>query len=273
MACARRSLRPEPSREPDRTVTRVAHVRVGPTTQFRTDVVLCRPPNNFFSATMISELASVWEELDRDDSTRVIVLSAEGKHFCAGADFSGGGKSDETEDLYAAAVRLFRTRKPVVAAIQGAAIGGGLGVALACDFRVASSSARLSANFARLGFHHGFGLSVTLPRLVGEQRAAELLLTGRRLDGDASLSIGLVDRCVPPDELLATAHELAREISGAAPLAVEAIRATLRGDLADRVSAATDLERREQMRLRVTRDFSEGIRASAERREPKFERN
>jgi len=249
------------------------YVRVGATRDHVTEVVLCRPPNNFFSATMIRELANTFEMLDDVDDTRVLVLSAEGKHFCAGADFSQSSKHDETADLYAAAVRLFRTRKPVVAALQGTAIGGGLGVALACDFRVASTDARLAANFARLGFHHGFGLSVTLPRLVGEQRAAELLYTGRRLSGEDSAAIGLVDRCVPPERLGGVAHELATEIATSAPLAVESIRATLRGDIADRVAAATDHERREQERLRATRDFAEGVRASAERRPPVFKRS
>lgn len=249
------------------------HVRIGSTRDHVTEVVLCRAPNNFFSADMIAELATTWETLDENDDTRVIVLSAEGKHFCAGADFSRSSKRDETADLYAAAVRLFRTRKPVIAALQGAAIGGGLGVALACDFRVASTDARLAANFARLGFHHGFGLSVTLPRLVGEQHAAELLYTGRRLTGDEAAAIGLVDRCVPPEALVTTAHELATEIAGSAPLAVESIRATLRAGIAERVAMATEHERREQERLRATNDFSEGVRATAERRPPTFTRS
>ena len=98
-------------------------------------------------------------------------------------------------------MRLFRTRKPIVAAIQGAAIGGGLGVAMAADFRIAAPEARFSANFARLGFHHGFGLSVTLPAAVGGQHAAELLYTGRRITGDDAVAIGLVDRVVPLDRL------------------------------------------------------------------------
>lgn len=251
-------------------MTDAPHVRVGATRDHVTEVVLCRPPNNFFSAEMIRELAESWESLDDDIGTRAIVLSAEGKHFCAGADFSKSSKVDETADLYSAAVRLFRTGKPVVAALQGAAIGGGLGVALACDFRIASTEARLAANFARLGFHHGFGLSVTLPRLVGQQRAAELLYTGRRLSGEEAASFGLVDRCVSPDALSSAVHELAAEIAASAPLAVESIRTTLRGDLADRVAIATDHERREQERLRATHDFAEGVRASAERRPPEF---
>jgi enoyl-CoA hydratase/carnithine racemase len=232
-------------------------------------VRLCRPPNNFFSVGMIEALASALESLDDDPMCRAVVLAADGKHFCAGADFSAPG-DQSTAALYRAAVRLFRTGVPIVAAVQGAAIGGGLGLALAADFRVGAPEARFSANFARLGFHQGFGLSVTLPALVGQQRAAELLYTGRRISGEAAAEIGLVDRLVALDDLEPAARELAGEIAGSAPLAVRSIRATLRGDLADRVAAATEHEMAEQERLRRTPDFREGTRAMAERRAPNF---
>jgi enoyl-CoA hydratase/carnithine racemase len=246
------------------------YVQVAPVDDHVATVRLCRPPNNFFSLAMIEALAGALEGLDHDADCRVIVLAADGKHFCAGADFASSGPAYSTEDLYRAAVRLFRTAKPIVAAVQGAAIGGGLGLALAADFRIAAPEARFSANFARLGFHQGFGLSVTLPAVVGAQRAAELLYTGRRISGDDALALGLVDRLVPLDELHDEAGAFAGEIAGSAPLAVQSIRATLRGDLADRVAAATDHERREQERLRRTADFAEGTRAMAERREPRF---
>ena len=113
------------------------YVRVGSTVDHVTEVVLCRPPNNFFSAAMISELADTWERLDEHHATRAIVLSAEGKHFCAGADFSQSGKKDETAELYGAAVRLFRTRKPVIAAVNGFAMGGGFMLVERCDLRLA----------------------------------------------------------------------------------------------------------------------------------------
>jgi enoyl-CoA hydratase/carnithine racemase len=228
-----------------------------------------RPPNNFFSMETIGGIADALEALDSDDRCRAVVLCAEGKHFSAGADF-GGDRSYTTEQLYATAVRIFRCEKPVVAAIQGAAIGGGLGLALAADFRIAAAEARFSANFARLGFHQGFGLSVTLPRLVGEQAAAELLYTGRRIDGTEAVALGLADRLVPLDELRPAAHALALEIARSAPLAVRSIRATLRGDLADRVAAATAHEAIEQARLQATADFAEGTRAMGERRLPDF---
>ncbi len=232
-------------------------------------VEMRRPPNNFFSMDIIGGIADALERLDADDRCRAIVLRARGKHFCAGADF-GGDRSYTTEDLYATAVRIFRCAKPIVAAVQGAAIGGGLGLALAADFRFAAPEARFSANFARLGFHQGFGLSVTLPRVVGEQAAADLLYTGRRVDGEEARTMGLADRLVPIDELGAAAHTFALEIARSAPLAVRSIRATLRGDLADRVAVATAHEAAEQARLQATEDFAEGTRAMGERRLPDF---
>ena len=235
-------------------------------------VVLSQPPNNFFSVGMIGEIADALEAFDTNDDCRVVVLRAEGKHFCAGADFSGKAARDDTGELYRMAVRLFRTHKPIVAAVQGAAIGGGLGVALSADFRFVTPSARLSANFAQLGFHHGFGLSVTLPRLIGVQRASDLLYTGRRVSGDDAVALGLADRLVGDGELQSAVFEYAASIASSAPLAVESIRATLRAGLADAVADATEHELAEQLRLRKTNDFAEGVRATAERRPANFTR-
>ena len=245
-------------------------VRVSVGDDYVATIELCKPPNNFFSMDLIAGVGDALEQLDENPACRVALLVAEGKHFCAGADFSEGGRQYTTEELYAAAVRIFRTDTPVVAAIQGAAIGGGLGLALSADFRFVAPEARLSANFARLGFHQGFGLSVTLPRLVGVQAAAELLYTGRRIKGDEAVELGMADRLVPLDELRSAAHELAVEIATSAPLAVRSIRRTLRGDLADQVQAATDHEAKEQEWLQATSDFAEGRTAMAERRTPNF---
>lgn len=232
-------------------------------------VEMHRPPNNFFDTALIRGLADAFERLDASHC-RAIVLCAEGKHFCAGANF-GGGARDDTSVLYGEAVRLFETRTPVVAAVQGAAVGGGLGLALMPDFRVASPEARFSANFARLGFHQGFGLSVTLPRLAGLQVAQDLLYTGRRVTGQEALQLGLCDRLAPHTLLREEALDLATEIAKSAPLAVDSIRRTLRGDLAESVRRATEHEAAEQARLQKTDDFREGIAAMAERRTPVFE--
>jgi enoyl-CoA hydratase/carnithine racemase len=234
---------------------------------------LCRPPDNYFDRALIASLADALEALDADADCRAVVLCAQGKHFCAGADFRGTPLATENgRHLYDEAVRVFATRKPIVAAVQGAAIGGGLGVALVADFRVASAEARFSANFARLGFHHGFGLTVTLPAVVGAQRALELLYTGKRITGEEALRIGLCDRLAATGDVRNDARAFAAEIAGSGPLAVESIRATMRGDLAERIRAATARERAEQERLQRTHDFREGVAAMAARRPPKFER-
>ncbi|MDH5670947.1 MAG: enoyl-CoA hydratase/isomerase family protein [Myxococcales bacterium] len=239
-------------------------------------VEMHRPPNNFFDQKLISELADAFEACDADDACRSLLLCSEGKHFCAGANFAtrgGGLATDSGRHLYEEAVRLFSTRKPVVAAVQGAAVGGGLGLSLMADFRVASEDARFSANFARLGIHHGFGMTVTLPAVVGQQKCMELLYLGRRLRATDAWDIGLCDRVVAPGELRERAHGMAAEIASSAPLAVESIRETFRGDLAERIAVATARERQEQERLQRSADFAEGVRAMSERRPPRFTRS
>ena len=234
-------------------------------------VEIRRAPNNFFDQALIATLADAMAALDADPRCRAAVLASDGKHFCAGANFATEVSLGAVgKHLYDEAVRLFATRTPVVAAVQGAAIGGGLGLALWPDFRVAAPDARFSANFARLGFHHGFGLTVTLPRVVGQQRALELLYTGARIDGERAKEIGLADRLVPLERLRAEARAFAAEIAASGPLAIDSIRATMRGELAAEIRAATKRERAEQERLQHTADFREGVAAMAERRTPVF---
>jgi 2-(1,2-epoxy-1,2-dihydrophenyl)acetyl-CoA isomerase len=240
-----------------------------------TEVEIHRPPTNHFDVALIRSLAEAYAHLDADASTRAIVLCSEGKHFCAGADFTASSSAaplevGEAVSLYREAVRLFAAEIPVIAAVQGAAIGGGLGLACSADFRVAAPEARFAANFSRLGFHQGFGLSVTLPGIVGQQAALDLLYTGRRITGEEAARLGLADRLAPLDTLRSAARAFAVEIAESAPLAVRSIRQTMRGHLADAVAAATEREEAEQTRLRRTKDFSEGIRATAERRTPNF---
>ena len=239
-------------------------------------VEIHRPPNNFFDYELIRAIADTYEMLDADDNCRAVVLCSEGKHFCAGADFSARESWGQTQldtqagQLYREAARVFSARKPVIAAIQGAAVGGGLGLACSADHRITCAEARFSANFARLAFHQGFGLSVTLPRLVGETQASLLLLTGRRVNGTDAVAIGLADQLVPQNEVREAAQALAAEVALSGPLAVQSIRATLRSGLADAVVQATEHELAEQSRLRKTTDFREGIKAMAERRLPNF---
>ena len=242
-------------------------------------VEMRRPPHNFFDSALVAELGTAFEALDADQECRAIVFAAEGRSFCAGADFSKrmdtgtvqeSARSPGGKHLYKEGIRLFRTKKPIVAAVHGAAVGGGLGLALVADFRVTCQEARFSANFNRLGFHPGFGLTTTLPRLVGAQQAALLFYTGRRIAGDEAVKIGLADLLVPQAEVRQAAQALALEIAQSAPLAVVATRETLRRGLCDQIEAATERELVEQDWLRRTEDFQEGIKAYAERRLPDF---
>ena len=240
-------------------------------------VEIQRPPNNFFDFDLIREIADTYATLDDDANCRAIVLCSNGKHFCAGANFqsreSWGNEQldNQANQLYLEAVRMFSARKPVVAAVHGAAIGGGLGLALSADFRITCQEARFAANFARLGFHQGFGLSVTLPRLIGQANASLLLFTGRRIKGDEAVAMGLADELVPQAQVRERAHGLAGEIAASAPLAVQSIRATLRAGLAEDIARITDHELAQQSKLRTSDDFREGIAAMAERRPPVFE--
>ena len=244
-------------------------------------VEIQRPPHNFFDYALIEQLADAFSGLDEIPDCRAIVLAADGKNFCAGANFGSGDDGDDsfsahgfrttTQFLYREAVRLFSCRKPVVGAIQGSAIGGGLGVALVPDFRVASPDTRFAANFAKLGIHPGFGLTVTLPRLIGEQKAALMFYTGRRVKGDEAVAWGLADVLAPDnDGIRPAAMAFAQEIAASAPLATVSVRATMRTGLADQIAKATEHELREQQWLRETEDAAEGIRSVSERRPGNF---
>ncbi len=236
-----------------------------------------RGPNNFIDTDMVGEIADALDVWDKDDNIRAIMLCSEGKHFCAGADFGSRGpdgiamKPKRGRHLYKESQRLWRTGKPIVAAVHGAAVGAGVGLAVAADFRVTCPEARWSVNFTRMNYHPGFGLTCTLPHLIGAQKAALLMYTGRRITGEEAVSIGLADYCVTQDQIRAKALELATEIAQSGPLAIKATRETLRRDLAVAVARATEREYEEQDWLRGTADFREGTKAMGERRLPNFQ--
>jgi enoyl-CoA hydratase/carnithine racemase len=243
-----------------------------------------RPPLNFFDISLINQIADALEEFDRDIEIRASVLAAQGKAFCAGANFNDPARQEQEarakadpasglgpiSHLYIQAVRIFRNKKPIVAAVHGAAIGGGLGLAVSADFRVTCPEARFSANFTKLGFHPGFGLTVTLPELVGKNNAELIFYTSRRLTGEEAYRMGLANELVPQDQVRAAAMKLAQEIAECSPLGLLSTRATMRAGLADRVMAATEHELQEQTRLRATEDFKEGVKATEERRPANF---
>lgn len=260
----------------DIAVDKVGHVGM---------IEIRRPPLNFFDISLINQIADALEEFDRDIEIRSSVLCAQGKAFCAGANFNDPARQAQEEraakgdpadslgainHLYIQAVRIFRAKKPIVAAVHGAAIGGGLGLAVSADFRVTCPEARFSANFTRLGFHPGFGLTVTLPELIGKNNAELMFYTSRRVTGEEAHRWGLANELVPQDEVRSAAMRLAGEIAECAPLGLLSTRATMRAGLADRVLAATNHELGEQSRLRRTEDFKEGVKATEERRVPNF---
>jgi enoyl-CoA hydratase/carnithine racemase len=239
-----------------------------------------RPPLNFFDVSLINQIADALEEFDSDIDIRCSVLAALGKAFCAGANFNDPARQEHIQTdpasnlpinhLYVQAVRIFRNKKPIVAAVHGAAIGGGLGLAVSTDFRVTCPEARFAANFTKLGFHPGFGLTTTLPELIGKNNAELMFYTSRRVTGEEAYRWGLANVLVPQAEVRSAAMKLAQEIAECSPLGLVSTRATMRAGLADRVLAATNHELVEQTRLRATEDFKEGVKATTERRAANF---
>ena len=234
-------------------------------------------PNNFVDIDIIASIGDAYEKANADANVRAVVLCSDGKHFSAGANLGERVKDDgdsitqdATRHLYKEAHRLMSGSKPVVAAVQGAAVGAGIGLALSADFRVGSPETRLSANFCRQGYHPGFGTTYTLPRIVGDQQAAWLFYTGRRVPGDEAYEMGLLDFLVESDQIRAKAIEVAQEIAISGPLAVQFTRETLRAGVVDAFRAATHTEAFNQNLLRVTDDFKEGVKAMNERRTPEF---
>lgn len=267
-----------------------------------TVVTLVQPPHNFVTEPILKDLAEALELAEA--TSRAVVLASEGRSFCAGANFrspaapptSGnpatassstvGGSSSAVADsssavggssfedfanaLYSQAMRIFRVKVPLIAALQGPAIGAGMGLALACDLRVGGPHAWQQANFVRLGIHPGFALTLTLPATVGLPLATDLMLTGRRIQPEEALRLGLLNRLAEEGEELQSALDLARQVASGAPLALSATKATMRKRWLENLESTLAHEVREQARLATTRDATEGITAMLERRDPIF---
>jgi enoyl-CoA hydratase len=243
---------------------------------------------NAMTEAMGQALAAAVEALAEDDSVRVVVLTGAGRAFSAGGDLDllermardgnaspGGATRGRHEAFMGRFYRLFlRVRalpQPTLAAINGPAIGAGCCVALGCDLRIAAREARLGLNFTRLGIHPGMAATWTLPRIVGAAHAAELLLTGRILDGAEAERIGLVNRAVPREALRDEALALARSIAENGPVAVRATKRSLAHAEAATLDEQLDREAREQALCYESRDLREGLSAARERRTPSFE--
>lgn len=221
-------------------------------------VQIRRPPDNFLDLATLDRICAAMSALDADGRCSVIILRSQGKNFCAGRDFSRPRqKGDTSEAMYARAGDLASLQTPWIAEVQGTAAGAGLGLALLADFRVASTRASWWANFVNHGLHPGFGITFTLPRVVGAQRAALMMTTAKRIFAVDAEQFGLIDEMTAPDELQAATKKFARSLAALPPAAVAAIRVRTRGsDFHRRFVETTEFESREQARLIAARELA-----------------
>jgi enoyl-CoA hydratase/carnithine racemase len=251
-------------------------------------VTLDRPDRlNALDVTMVWSLHDVLTEIDADRSVRVAVLTGAGRGFCAGLDLQGFGDDERAEhegemgatfgrqrDIAALAQRIRNLRQPVIAAVNGAAAGGGLALVCAADVRIATESAVFAVGFIRAGFSAcDIGISWMLPRLVGVGAAHELMLTGRRFDSAEASRIGLVARVVPDGAVLDAALETAAQIQLNPPLSIELTKV---GMWAAVETPSFDLsiafENRQQMVSHFTEDRAEATEAFLKKRQPVYRR-
>jgi enoyl-CoA hydratase/carnithine racemase len=248
-------------------------------------ITLNRPDRlNAISGGMLASFSDAFREADRDRSVRVIILTGAGRGFCAGLDLKEQGDSANSNSINGAGglpskfdlsnsppIVLHQTDKPVICALNGAAAGYGLDIALGCDIRIAAEGAKLAAVFTKRGVLPESGGTWLLPRLVGWAKAAEIAFTGRVLSAQESLALGLVNSVVPAASLMADARALAAEIARNAPMAVQATKRMMRLSLDETFEANVHHVYLQLLPLFRSKDFSEGVRAFTEKREPVFE--
>ncbi len=228
---------------------------------------------------LLDTFAEQIEVARQDASIRSLVLTGTGRCFSAGADLRTSLQRDDqaapgpdaSYAMYEPFLRVLDVPVPVVAALNGHTVGGGFGLALLADIRVANREAKYGANFARLGIHSGLGISYVLPKLVGPAHASELLFSGSLILGDEAERIGLVSHAVAPDRVLDKALEIARAIAGSAPAAVQAMKASIRLGLGWEIRKAARAEAKLQAESLQSEDAKEGIRAILDKREPEFQ--
>ena len=225
-------------------------------------------------------LVAGMERAAADPAVRAVVLTGAGRAFCAGGDLGllremrESGRSGELEPLLRAGVRYIlaaRTmEKPVIAAVNGPAAGGGMNVALGCDFRIAGDRASFGQSFTKIGLFPDFGGTYLLPRLVGQAHAAELFYHGEMISAEEALRIGVVNRVVPHDRLMPEVEELAARVAAGPPLAIQAVKKVVFAADRAALERALEFEVEQQMRCYFSEDASEGIRAFLEKRAPQF---
>jgi 2-(1,2-epoxy-1,2-dihydrophenyl)acetyl-CoA isomerase len=261
-------------------VTTFANVLVDVTDRVGT-LTLNRPEKlNAFAGEMRREVADALDELERDDNVRVIVITGAGRAFCAGADVGYMAELiakqdvDAMEALVEAGRRVVMTirdsAKPVIAAVNGVAAGGGANLALACDIRIASVNARLAQSFNKIGLHPDWGGTYFLPRLVGPSRALELMWGAEPLDANECERLGLFNRVVPHDALARTVGEYARALAAKPAVSLALTKRAVYISLDRSLPEMLDYELDAQLRLFASGDAAEGIRAFVEKRSPVF---
>ena len=245
-------------------------------------VTLNRPDRmNAITFQMFDEFHVLCDELMKDDAARVVVITGAGRGFCSGLDLDEAMTLPDMsphemmlgQQTWAGAfVKLHEIPQPVIAAVNGAAAGGGMGLALAADIRVASPQARFNAAFVRIGLSAGdLGTSWLLPRLIGPARTAEFAFTGRFIEAEEAERIGLLNRVVPADVLLDEALDIARQIAANSPGGVELSKRALQANLeVTSYAAALELENRGQALLTRGEDMPESLQAFKEKRAPRF---
>jgi len=249
-----------------------------------TTITLNRPEKlNALNPRMMAELLDAYYYVDQDDETRVLIITGNGRGFCSGADIKEGmqaridpsqekGKSDITREGFVqkSPIVLTEMRKPVIAAINGLAIGGGCTITLACDIRIAADTAKFSVPLTRVGLTFELGSSYFLSRLIGAGKASELILTGRMIDAEEAREIGLVNKVVPADKLIETAHEMASGIMKGTPLATSITKRGLYQGMNSDLATQMRWETLALNYLNGTEDHREAVRAFIEKRDPEF---
>jgi enoyl-CoA hydratase/carnithine racemase len=244
-------------------------------------ITLNRPDNrNSMTEDLLEGVAAAVAQVRQDSEVRCVIITGKGRSFSAGADFRsqvqrGSGErellpNERSFAMYQPFLSVLSIEVPVIGALNGHAIGGGLGLALVCDVRVANRDAKYGANFVRLGLHPGMATTYFLPRFVGIPRAAELLLTGRLISGAEAAEYGFANYAVAPDEVLPKAQEIAREVAGCAPIAVRWTKRSLYRNVSWDPTPAAEIEAGVQSRTVETEDFREGVAALLEKRDPAF---
>jgi enoyl-CoA hydratase/carnithine racemase len=241
-------------------------------------VTLNRPKVlNALCRQMILDLMAVLDHLAEDAEVRVVILTGAGRAFCAGLDLAEQRQpmtqqriAESRELATTAPLKFLRFPKPLVAAINGIAVGAGVDMTLPCDIRIASESAKLSLTFTRVGLIPEFGGTYMLPRILGLGKALELVLTGRTLEAREAAEIGLVNKVVAPQQLLDEAREMARMTLKSTPLALQLSKQAIHSGINSGFVEATQLEVLSEIACMNTADFKEALKAFAEKREPKF---